>query len=105
MSHTPGPWRAVEFGETGVYHIKYNDHGNWLAEVYPGDDTPEDRAETKADAALIAAAPELLAVMQEMFCDGPVQIAMAGNPVVIEALEKRAREAIAKAMMTEREKT
>lgn len=56
ITHTPGPWRA-ELNRQGDYRIVYNDRGNWLAEVHD-DDEPE---AAKADAALIAAAPELLA--------------------------------------------
>lgn len=49
-------------------------------------------------ARLIAAAPDLLAVLQELFCDGPVQVAFAGNPIACDALEQRVRAAIAKAV-------
>ncbi|WP_298699203.1 ead/Ea22-like family protein [uncultured Brevundimonas sp.] len=47
---TPGPWEAHRYDEGDCWHIKYNDRGNWLAEVYtddPGDGN---------DAAFIAAA-------------------------------------------------
>jgi hypothetical protein len=59
-THTPGPWRA-EYDPQGYYRIVYNDRGNWLAEVHD-DDEPE---AAKADAALIAAAPELLAALSK----------------------------------------
>jgi hypothetical protein len=48
-------------------------------------------------ARLIAAAPDLLSILNELFCEGPVQVLFAGNPIACEDLEKRARAAIAKA--------
>jgi hypothetical protein len=53
--------------------------------------------ENEADYRLISAAPELLAVLREIFVEGSVQVAFAGNPIACDALEARARAAIAKA--------
>jgi hypothetical protein len=39
----------------------------------------------------------LLAVLSEMFCDGPVHVGFAGNPLAIERLESRVRAVIANA--------
>ncbi len=50
-----------------------------------------------AIAPLVAERNELLAVLIEMFVDGPVSVALAGNPAACDALEARARAAIAKA--------
>lgn len=52
---------------------------------------------TPDHARLIAAAPALLEVLLEMFCEGPVDIAMAGNPTACADLERRARAAISRA--------
>lgn len=52
---TPGPWTPVKV-PGGDYRIQYNSKGNWLGLVYHDDDQPE---RAKADARLIAAAPEL----------------------------------------------
>lgn len=52
--YTPGPWTAVEYLAGDCWHIRYGNHGNWLAEVVI------DGVDATADARLIAAAPELL---------------------------------------------
>src|SRR5689334_22242263 len=54
--------------------------------------------EQEANARLIAAAPELLEVLSDMFVQGDVQVALAGNPIACEALEAKARSAIAKVL-------
>jgi hypothetical protein len=46
---------------------------------------------------LVESHGDLLAVLSEMFCDGPVQVAFAGNPNAIAALESRVRAVIANA--------
>lgn len=46
---------------------------------------------------MLAAAPEMYAVLYEMFCEGPVDVAFAGNPKAIAALDARIRAAIDKA--------
>ena len=67
MSHTPGPWKVAEnlFGNTASYEVYSN------AETKSGKGgytricqiTPRDQ---KDNAALIAAAPEMLAALEEM---------------------------------------
>lgn len=52
---------------------------------------------TDANARLIAAAPELLDVLLDLFERPEVAIAFAGNPNACEALEAKAKAAIAKA--------
>lgn len=52
---------------------------------------------SEADARLISAAREMYAVLYEMFCEGPVDVAFAGSPIAIEALERRVRAALDKA--------
>jgi hypothetical protein len=51
----------------------------------------------KTIADLSLAAREMYAVLHEMFCAGPVEVAFAGNPAAIAGLESRVRAAIAKA--------
>jgi hypothetical protein len=55
------------------------------------------RTRTRAAIALREAAPDLLEVLEELFVRGPVHCALAGNPNACEALEAKARAAIAKA--------
>ena len=56
MTHTPGPWKFEWYAEKSVYEI-FMDGDDWLlAAVY---DTGQSKVD-KANAALIAAAPELL---------------------------------------------
>lgn len=106
--HTPGPWKSawVEVGGSIV-----EEFAGYL--VWPADLTSiqalmmgnvisspwgsEDDAVAEANSQLTAAAPELLGVLREMFEQGPVQVALAGNPIACDDLEKRARAAIAKA--------
>jgi hypothetical protein len=63
-THTPAPWRADKL-PSGDYRIIYNATKNWLAKVYC--DGESDAA--KADARLIAAAPELLAALKFTLTD------------------------------------
>ena len=58
--YTPGPWTAVEYLAGDCWHIRYGNHGNWLAEVVI------DGVDATADARLIAAAPELLEAAMAM---------------------------------------
>ena len=55
MTHTPGPWRAVS---TEIVSLSLPDDDCVVADVLSED--------YKADASLIAAAPELLAALREM---------------------------------------
>lgn len=45
-----------------------------------------------------ARSQEMLAVLKEMFCEGPVDVAFAGNPRACDALEERVRAVISKAV-------
>ena len=51
----------------------------------------------KTIADLSLAAGEMFAVLYEMFCEGPVDVAFAGNPTAIADLESRVCAVIAKA--------
>lgn len=64
VKHTPGPWKAHRT-VSGDYQIRFGGKGGWLAEVFDDDEPVEGR--TEADARLIAAAPEMLEALQELF--------------------------------------
>lgn len=52
---------------------------------------------SEADAHVIAAARDMCRVLFEMFVDGPVDVAFAGNPLAIADLQRRAEAALNKA--------
>jgi hypothetical protein len=80
MKHTPGPWRAA-----------WSLAGYWL--VYIGDRMLSlQGAESKADACLIAGAPELLEA-----CESMISAAMFGDEDEMDAAVRAAHEAVAKA--------
>jgi|SRR6187402_714024 len=58
--------------------------------------------EAEANAWLIASAPDLLSVMLDMFENPQFQVAIGGNPIMVDALMGRARAAIATALGEER---
>lgn len=58
--HTPAPWRITESGDVRAEHIL-------VAAVYPME--KHNPVENKANAALIAAAPDLLAALQVITLD------------------------------------
>lgn len=106
-AHTPGPWTVTSCLDYWVDHgrpITDADKG-FRGVAHCGDiawpNFDAHQAEWEANARLITAAPDMLAVLQEMFCEpGPVVVALAGNPIACDALEARARAAIAKALGT-----
>ena len=77
MKHTftPGPW-AVEHSPTQCSYITVPERGGYIATLAPCD-------ERKANARLIAAAPELLEALEQLdawFASGPL---VDGQPPVI----------------------
>jgi hypothetical protein len=62
MSHTPGPWHA-EIGPQGGYVISDDERGHTICLRSPW---PMRMGESEANARLIAAAPELLAALEEV---------------------------------------
>lgn len=75
MSHTPGPWMAKKTANSQKIEINapkgdpYLKYGNWekLAAVYGSDEQPRiGKRVARANAALIAAAPDMLAVLEEL---------------------------------------
>lgn len=55
--HTPGPLHANGYGV-------YTNDGTLVCEVLPPDGTPEQKAQCSADAALYAAAPDMLEALK-----------------------------------------
>lgn len=91
-NHTPGPWSVVEHNHTICVQTEAQNKTKYGASRYAaigGFDRsdPAQLAEARANAYLIAAAPDLLEALQEM-----VEIAESQGHIV-----KRARAAIAKA--------
>lgn len=64
QKHTPGPWEKVELG---VISNKITTYGNYY--VHATVDTENE--ELEANAKLIAAAPDMLALLQEWAGDEP----------------------------------
>lgn len=81
--HTPGPWH-VGVGQAGV--IVYNAKGWAIANavVYHGE---HDREECKANARLIAAAPDMLAALR-MICDAGIPLAEPIERAMLDAIRK-----------------
>ena len=101
-AHTPGPWHIRSHGsEKGAYIPIYNEEGLWIAEAMGRSGLLESRVgpdkneEIAFNAALIAAAPDLLDALANMVHE----CGIAGSPS-IGAMEA-ARAAIAKATNTE----
>lgn len=98
-SHSKGPWQiGGTYGETRVYDTSQT----LIAELQTWRGSREDRAESDANASLIAAAPELLASLQDAVAafDFTVSAMAKGQTVSISSLQNcaaAARSAIAKA--------
>ena len=77
--HTPGPWSVTVIGHDleirgngyGIAHVLAGDALRDPALALPGDEE-EAEAELKANACLIAAAPEMLAALEEITENAPV---------------------------------
>lgn len=73
QKHTPGPWVmsdmrkiAFEDGTSGSIDIQPENGGIWIASVHGTHVGDKDDAINKANAALIAAAPDLLEALKQM---------------------------------------
>lgn len=100
-NHTPGPWTQT-IGAWGNIGADNDSRGNGSVQVasisLPSENEPAWAAEGKANARLIAAAPDMLEALREM-TDLAYKLAMASpdlNPEVDRIIPK-ARAAIAKA--------
>lgn len=60
--HTPGPWAVIHDSYCGHYQIEST--GEAIAQVFYVDNAPDERG--RADARLIAAAPELLEALDKV---------------------------------------
>ena len=89
--HTPGPWEIRKSGFIMAPDGAGQGDDVYIAEILIGPDSPE-VDEAKANARLIAAAPELLAALCEIMDDVDLGIQTVGN-----INGKNARAAIAKA--------
>lgn len=84
--HTPGPWRLSGHSEDSPEKLSVEDgYGYFIAEVDFG-------LAQKANARLIAAAPELLEALESILASSD-----AGNAAILDRLTSKARAAIAKA--------
>lgn len=74
MSHTPGPWQPVTFTDPmGVTAPDFSDICQMGNEEESVDDMDEERmSELKADAYLIAAAPDMFMAIKEYLDWGPM---------------------------------
>ena len=92
-AHTPGPWTHQPADDDEWYTHPHEIRGAFAngVSLWVGG------AEHLEDARLIAAAPDLLDVLVDMFERPGVDIAFAGNPNACDALEAKARAAIVKA--------
>ena len=106
MTHTPGPWTVGDLINMGGYRDYYQiscspEHGDLNIEI--SNPFGIGLEETKANATLIAAAPDLLAALREItkgegaFSRDP--LTFANN--TIENMKEIANTAIAKAKVTE----
>ncbi len=93
--HTPGPW--FKHAHDNSVHPERD---GWRTEsaiaVIVSAGTRTD-AEAYANALLIAAAPELLSVVRDMFNNPDARLMIGGNPAFVDALVARAHAVLAKA--------
>ncbi len=88
MSHTPGPWKNLE--------NRITSSGGEICEIFAleGDDRHSKYEEANANARLIAAAPELLQILQSIVEDVGYG---GGGALLCDQFLSRARAVIAKA--------
>ena len=84
MSHTPGPWRYAGRSVAGAFHIG-PEEGYSVGIIHHSPDG-------EANARLVAAAPDLLAALEECQAEIHIECGLTDYPSCI-----RARAAIAKA--------
>ena len=66
--HTPGPWRVGAPGPNGCYTVG-TEGGLMVAMLAHSVNHPDQKEQAIADAHLIAAAPKLQAMLQEVLCE------------------------------------
>ena len=91
--HTPGPWTAFEYGSPrNSYYVRAVN-----GEIVISGPSLNNKRASKADAVLIAAAPDLLAALRCFIEDERFHVGIGGNPIVVDKMIAAARAAIAKA--------
>jgi hypothetical protein len=84
--HTPGPWRLgkewstshADINRKTLVNVLQGAHGGVVAELWAYSNDPGQVGEMRADARLIAAAPELLEALEDLLCNPNVRAAMSG---------------------------
>ena len=97
--HTPGPWTADKLQDRDTFNIFANGFVSAMCQVSRMENSTRSTSgnETAANARLIAAAPDLLEALQDLFGADMEHVLMGdGKDDQIEAIAK-ARAAIAKA--------
>ena len=87
-THTSGPWYPVTLGASPDHSWAIDSE---LVEIARLSEWPDHKAEAEANARLIAAAPEMLAALEELLADKYL-----ADPINADRMEK-ARAAVAKA--------
>lgn len=99
-THTPGPWEVVD--EYDVFTIRQAGTNKEIAAIWCGDESPPEHAaaaEGRANARLVAAAPELLEALRGMLDDyrtDSCTFPECYSCLMSEAALKRTRAAIAR---------
>jgi hypothetical protein len=108
-AHTPGPWKVVNnsWSDTTIVAPGF-DHGICLLDInHATEESQEaDEAQMAANAALIAAAPDLLEALRALECHVSANLSSdypAGIDVEFDEPFKKARAAIARATGASRE--
>lgn len=90
--HTPGPWHIVPYGDGDQKVICSDKAGNWrIAFMATSSGSLEELAEIRANARLIAAAPELLDALSDLI--GSLEITWRNGFVAIEDVQKEVEHA------------
>ncbi len=90
--HTPGPWKATQDSVVDLA-------GSIICEAAPTGISPKTELDWLANARLIAAAPDMLALVTVLLGhDDRFQVALGGNPLAVDKLLASARITYAKAI-------
>lgn len=97
--HTKGPWVVVPYGDGDSLVVCSDEEGNWrIAFMATTAGSREERIEIRANARLIAAAPDLLEALEDLLSS--LEITWRNGFVAVEDVAKEienARTALAKA--------
>jgi len=97
--HTPGPWQMLSVGETGNWHIDHSADGltSRIATLFDDLLCPEHGGNTISNARLIAAAPCLLAALEDLAGVADDLVRKDYHSTPLEDSVKRARTVIERA--------